>query len=666
VKLAAQLGGTTSFGRGLRGTLRKLDLRTRPKLLVFDAAHEWIGRGRDPSGRVPAFRRSLDRSTEILATRCDLHLSAPFTADPGGQGTSAAVAATQIAFCDALRAEGAHFDGALGIGVGEIAAAYAAEALEIDDALAVAATTARAADGFDVGLTRIEIRAGAYEAKMLARSAVPGTRFAGAGGDGRSVLVVDASEKERAARYLEQHTEVVSSEPARDAWHTPRVRLSPQRIREELDALRPRRVRRALLMAAAGGVVRGDELDALYWAWALRHPFYADEAIAEAQALGFDLHPVGDLGTSIRALGRWTAAWRTRSVAATDSVASHDPARQGELGRAGPVHQTPTGEWIVVGHEEVRRALADPQTFSSRAWTPFDTSILSLDPPEHTAPRAVLRPVLAESAIASLGQFAADLADELVEAIREMDEFEVFEHLAEPLTDGVVGRLLGVEHRDIRAFAAALKQLATEGRMDIARDLVDELPEPPSLLARFGHSGMNESYSRALVGFLWVAGTITTPRTIAWAMLELTEQPQVRAELLEDISLLEPFVEEILRLHPAEAVVPRLTTRAVDLAGARISAGTVVQLSLAAANRDPARFPEPHALQLDRPARHLAFGAGPHRCPGARLARVEIIALLRTVLSAAPSFEATQPPATRRYWPTYGGSTLQELYLSFR
>jgi cytochrome P450 len=92
----------------------------------------------------------------------------------------------------------------------------------------------------------------------------------------------------------------------------------------------------------------------------------------------------------------------------------------------------------------------------------------------------------------------------------------------------------------------------------------------------------------------------------------------------------------------------------------------VVQLSLAAANRDPARFPEPHALRLERPARHLTFGAGPHRCPGARLARIEIIALLRTVLSAAPGFETTQPAATLRYRPTYGGRALRELYFSFR
>jgi cytochrome P450 len=97
-------------------------------------------------------------------------------------------------------------------------------------------------------------------------------------------------------------------------------------------------------------------------------------------------------------------------------------------------------------------------------------------------------------------------------------------------------------------------------------------------------------------------------------------------------------VEESLRLEPAAAVVDRYATRDVELAGATVRAGDLVEVSIAGANRDPAEFPHPDRFDLDRPnaRRHLAFAAGPHVCIGMDLARLEATTALTTLLERRP------------------------------
>ena len=107
----------------------------------------------------------------------------------------------------------------------------------------------------------------------------------------------------------------------------------------------------------------------------------------------------------------------------------------------------------------------------------------------------------------------------------------------------------------------------------------------------------------------------------------------------EDPSRLDAAIEESLRLEPAAAVVDRYATADAWLGGARISAGELVRVSIAAANRDPAVFADPDRLDLDRsPARgHLAFAHGPHVCLGVHLARLEARTGIDAVLRRLPS-----------------------------
>jgi cytochrome P450 len=136
---------------------------------------------------------------------------------------------------------------------------------------------------------------------------------------------------------------------------------------------------------------------------------------------------------------------------------------------------------------------------------------------------------------------------------------------------------------------------------------------------------------------LLFGGIETTEGMIANAALMLLERPQHAARAAEDPGVLEAAIEESLRLEPAAAVVDRYATEDVELGGARIGRGELVRISIAAANRDPALFPDPDHFALDRGrGRHLAFAQGPHVCVGVHLARLEARAALSALLRGLP------------------------------
>lgn len=108
------------------------------------------------------------------------------------------------------------------------------------------------------------------------------------------------------------------------------------------------------------------------------------------------------------------------------------------------------------------------------------------------------------------------------------------------------------------------------------------------------------------------------------------------------------MVEESLRYHsPVHATAFRFAAEPLDIDGTRIQAGDTVQVSLAAASRDPLRFPEPDRFDLRRPTRgHLGFGHGPHHCLGAPLARAEAAVALRLLLRHRPALAFATDPGT--------------------
>lgn len=307
------------------------------------------------------------------------------------------------------------------------------------------------------------------------------------------------------------------------------------------------------------------------------------------------------------------------------------------LRRAGSVHFLPRHDaWVVLGYDDVLSAFTRPNLFSNRPYEDVDRILLAADPPDHTAMRKVVSRFFTADAVEHLDAFAERFTLSLLRP-----RMDVARDYGRPLSDAVTSEILGLSAEGLATIRAA--------RADI-RDLgqyirtVQEVGRGTAVYARLLESGLDEAAARSVTALFWLAGTVTTERVIAHAVLELLQHDDVRRTLAADHARIPPFVDEVLRLHAAELMVPRVTTAAVTLGGAAIPAGALVYLGVAAANRDPEKFDEPHAFRLDRRgARHVTFGFGAHHCAGAMLARRVIATSVRSLLVHAPNLRAAAP-----------------------
>jgi cytochrome P450 len=169
------------------------------------------------------------------------------------------------------------------------------------------------------------------------------------------------------------------------------------------------------------------------------------------------------------------------------------------------------------------------------------------------------------------------------------------------------------------------------------------------------------------------AGQETTVRLLAAALQLLGERPDLQQLLREDPARIPDFVEECLRMESPVKGDFRLSRRDCTVGGVDIPAGTTVMVLNGAAGRDPRHFDDPGAFLVDRPnaREHLAFGRGPHSCPGGPLARAEARISLERLLARVADVridESVHGPAGERryeYAPTYILRGLQRLHVTF-
>ena len=321
-----------------------------------------------------------------------------------------------------------------------------------------------------------------------------------------------------------------------------------------------------------------------------------------------------------------------------------------------PVSWVPVlGGWLVTRRDlciEVMRnaslfTVDDPRFSTARVVGP---SMLSLDGDEHRRHRdpfasAFLRPE-SRSGFAALADREAGC---LVEALAASGRAEIRRDLAGPLAVNVVAgalRLLGAEPTEVLGWydeiVAAVDRVSTGGAIgERAHAAVSDLGR--SVNATIEHGDGVLADARATLApaeivsnaAVMMFGGIETSEGMTTSLFwHLLTNPDQLSAVAADRSLAASAVEESLRLEPAAARVDRYATSDTELAGAEINAGDLVIVSLTAANRDPATFPEPDVLDISRPnARaHLAFAQGPHACVGIHLAKLETMAALNEVL----------------------------------
>ncbi|MFO7250293.1 MAG: cytochrome P450 [Actinomycetes bacterium] len=329
-------------------------------------------------------------------------------------------------------------------------------------------------------------------------------------------------------------------------------------------------------------------------------------------------------------------------------------------------HDPAAGTWNVYGHAEAAEVLGDPETFSSHTLrlmpSPEEEEfsaagfLTQLDPPEHGRLRRLVSSAFTRKVVAALEPRIAALTGELLDAARERGRLELVADLAYPLPVTVIAELLGVPAADrglFRRWADALLWQDTEislhksaeRRRAELRDTLGPWRELTAYLA--AHAAERRRRPRddlltrlveaevdgerlpdpQVVGFaalLLLAGHVTTTMLLGNTVLCLAAFPDRQAKVRADRSLVPGAIEESLRLLTPFAVLGRATTRPAVVGGTPIPADALVLVWLAAANRDPRRFPDPDTFDPSRtPNPHLAFGHGVHFCLGAPLARLE-------------------------------------------
>jgi cytochrome P450 len=298
------------------------------------------------------------------------------------------------------------------------------------------------------------------------------------------------------------------------------------------------------------------------------------------------------------------------------------------------------------------------------------TSLLKLNPPDHTRLRRLVSGTFTARRVEALRPAIARMVNDLLDGMTGEGDFVTA--FAFPLPVNVIGELLGVPLADraqfqglvrdwtqvldaltpgaLRAADAAatticgyLAVLAADRRRKPGTDLLSAL-----VAAEEGGSQLSEDELLTTTALLFAAGFETTTNLLANSLVALLGNPRQMRLLREQPDLARPAVEELLRFDSPVQIVSRSTTAPVELGGLTVPAGEHVVAYLGAGNRDPDRFADPHRLDLSRKDNApLSFGGGSHYCLGAPLARLEAQLALPALLRRFPHLSLTGTPQRR-------------------
>jgi cytochrome P450 len=284
------------------------------------------------------------------------------------------------------------------------------------------------------------------------------------------------------------------------------------------------------------------------------------------------------------------------------------------------------------------------------------TTLLTMDPPDHTRLRRLLAPPFTPRAIDALHPRISAVVKAALADLGQAGEVDVIADIGYPIPLAVMCELLDVDIEGAQLLRTETPKLvgmlefdpdeeavlaAEEATASLALHLLpilgDRRHRPgedlASQLLRLGDDELGLDEVLATCILLLTAGHETTANLIGNGVLTLMEHPDQLHLLQRDPTLIKPAIEEILRFECPAKIVGRTSLIDRQLGGHTIRAGQRVLILLGAANRDPEQFRDPECFDITRtPAPHLAFGAGPHFCLGAALSRAEAQETLRQLL----------------------------------
>ena len=355
---------------------------------------------------------------------------------------------------------------------------------------------------------------------------------------------------------------------------------------------------------------------------------------------------------------------------------------------------------LLVRHDDVAAGLADtrlshdltapgsPRIVTGSSFLDTPDGLLNKDGPGHLRIRRIVAATFTPRRIARWAPEIRAIAAELVDDLEKHGSpADLVPGYCFTLPVRVICRLLGVPERDLRRFqtwsnafllgarmtdserlglvlefAEYAKDLITARRAEPGVDLIDEL-----IAARDGRDALSEDELLILVIGLIAAGNETTSNALGRSIVTLLSDDRALWEqLLGHPDLLPAAVDELLRYSMAGNGLLRRAVEDVDLPSGTVHRGDAVVLALASATFDEQAYPDPDSVLFDRePPAQIAFGAGPHYCLGAHLAKAELRIGLGMLLERLPGLRLEADPAALRFTEGEVLSSLVELPVSW-
>jgi cytochrome P450 len=289
--------------------------------------------------------------------------------------------------------------------------------------------------------------------------------------------------------------------------------------------------------------------------------------------------------------------------------------------------------------------------------------MLFLDPPEHTRVRGLAAAAFTPRRVEHLRDRIQEIMDALLDGVVAQRQMDVMDAIANPLPAIVTAEMFGMpsgDHRMLKDWSQDFAEMlgnfqhnpgranrvlaSVEAMSTYFRDLVRQQADRPTeglinalATAEVDGDRFTEEEVVANIIVTMVGGQETTTNLIGNGLLTLLRNPDQLLRLREEPSLMPSAVEELLRYESPSQHTARIARTDLELGGKTIRERDAVIAVMAAANRDPERFPDPDRVDLARKEnRHLAFAWASHFCFGAPLARLEGQIVLTSVLERLP------------------------------
>lgn len=289
---------------------------------------------------------------------------------------------------------------------------------------------------------------------------------------------------------------------------------------------------------------------------------------------------------------------------------------------------------------------------------------MGMRPLEHTAVKQFLMPAFSPKALQNLVPQIDRLAKEIVDGIAARGQCEFVYDVASKLPVYTFCELMGIPEplRDkVVELGNAMADVETRGDHEVdptfllfglAEEISQQKRQNPdgSLLSLLVHDqslGLSQMAINMFFIVFAIAGHETTRSTAAHFIYLINAHPEQFELLKSDVDLyLENAIEEVLRYTSTTTNFRRTATCDTTIGGTPVKKGDKIYLSYSAANRDPTVFEDPHRFDITRAnaRKHIAFGTGPHVCIGARIARMQLHALLKEIITRLPDLRVSGEP----------------------